>query len=115
VLVLNARQVRMHECVGVTVYLWCGSHPIIEGCSGVRFAPLPDVYQPAGGQEGREGPENQWDQVDDFNWLKAEASPNWERLSSGEGGSVIPADFWTETVRGGPLLSTEDILRKAGI
>ncbi|ROV95560.1 hypothetical protein VSDG_05374 [Cytospora chrysosperma] len=121
VLVLDARQVRMHECAGVTVYLWCGSHPIIEGCSGVRFAPLPGVYSSqlplAGGHEG----ENQWDQVDDFNWLKAEASPNWERLSpsggdgGGGGGSVIPADFWTETVRGGPLLSTEDILRKAGI
>lgn len=128
VLVLDARQVRMHECAGVTVYLWCGSHPIIEGCSGVRFAPLPGAYcsshhhhllnLAAGG--GHEGEENQWDQVDDFNWLKAEASPNWERLSpsGGEGGGgslVIPADFWTETVRGGPLLSTEDILRKAGI
>ncbi|KUI72051.1 Tubulin-specific chaperone C [Cytospora mali] len=110
VLVVNARQVRMHECDNVTVYLWCGSHPIIEDCRGIRFAPLPRNYL-APGQEG--GAENQWDQVDDFNWLKAEASPNWEKLE--EENSVIPRDFWTGTVKGGPLLGTEDILRKAGI
>lgn len=115
VLVLNARQVRMHECANVTVYLWCGSHPIIEDCRGVRFAPLPGRYlaegQDAGGGGGGGG--NQWDQVDDFNWLKAEASPNWERLP--EGDPAVPEDFWTETVQGGPSLGTEDILRKAGI
>ncbi|KAK7732240.1 hypothetical protein SLS53_008529 [Cytospora paraplurivora] len=127
VLVVDARQVRMHDCAGVTVYLWCGSHPIIEDCEGVRFAPVPDVYYRAwrGGGDGGDGGDgedtdrNQWDQVDDFNWLKAEASPNWTRLvPGGEGGSsvvVIPEEFWTDTVRGGPLLNTEDILRKAGI
>ncbi|ROW07293.1 hypothetical protein VMCG_03867 [Cytospora schulzeri] len=125
VLVLNARQVRMHECVGVTVYLWCGSHPIIEDCRGMRFAPLPGGYLARGQQQQQQqqqqeeegasggGDVNQWDQVDDFNWLKAEASPNWERLSGGK--EAIPEDFWTETVKGGPLLGTEDILRKAGI
>lgn len=123
VLVVDARQVRMHGCADVTVYLWCGSHPIIEDCKGVRFAPLPDVYYRAwrGGDGGGGGTEeNQWDQVDDFNWLKAEASPNWTRLvPGGEGGGgsavVIPEEFWTGTVRGGPLLGTEDILREAGI
>ncbi|ROW09913.1 hypothetical protein VPNG_06331 [Cytospora leucostoma] len=128
VLVVDARQVRMHDCADVTVYLWCGSHPIIEDCEGVRFAPIPDVYYRAwrvGGGGGEEmdtdTDKNQWDQVDDFNWLKAEASPNWTRLvPGGEGGSsavvaVIPEGFWADTVRGGPLLGTEDILRKAGI
>lgn len=115
VLVLNARQVRMHQCEDVSVYLWCASHPIIEDCKGVRVAPLPENYLAAGqvNDDGDGG--NQWDQVDDFNWLKAEASPNWERLSEKGENSVIPADFWTSTVKGGPLLGTEDILRKAGI
>lgn len=44
VLVINARQVRMHECVNVRVFLWCGSRPIIEGCTGVKFAQLPTRY-----------------------------------------------------------------------
>lgn len=44
VLVVNARQVRMHECENVRVWLWCGSRPIIEGCKGVRFAAIPKNY-----------------------------------------------------------------------
>lgn len=44
VIVVAARQARIHECVDVDVYLICGSHPIIEDCSGMRFAPLPAPY-----------------------------------------------------------------------
>lgn len=44
VLVVNARQVRIHECENVTVWLWCGSHPIIEGCKEMRFAEIPGPY-----------------------------------------------------------------------
>lgn len=115
VLVVNARQVRMHECRNVTVYLWCGSHPIIEDCQSVRVAPLPAAFLGRGQDNGAGS--NQWDQVDDFGWLKAEASPNWRRLGGeGEGADhAVPEDFWTTTVKGGPALSTEDILRQAGI
>lgn len=42
--VVAARQVRIHECKNVDVYLHCASHPIIEDCSGMRFAPLPELY-----------------------------------------------------------------------
>lgn len=42
--VVAARQVRIHECRNVDVYLHCASHPIIEDCSGMRFAPLPELY-----------------------------------------------------------------------
>lgn len=44
VLVVNARQFRMHECKNVDVYLQSASRPIIEDCEGIRFAPLPDTY-----------------------------------------------------------------------
>jgi hypothetical protein len=44
VVVVAAGQVRIHECRNVDFYLWCGSHPIIEDCVGVRFAPMPEVY-----------------------------------------------------------------------
>lgn len=44
VIVVSARQVRMHECANVDVYLHCSSHPIIEDCSDMRFAPIPQCY-----------------------------------------------------------------------
>lgn len=44
IIVVAARQVRIHECSNVDLYLHCASHPIIEDCSGMRFAPLPDCY-----------------------------------------------------------------------
>lgn len=44
ILVVVARQVRIHECSNVDIYLHCGSHPIIEDCTGMRFAPLPLRY-----------------------------------------------------------------------
>lgn len=44
VLVVNARQVRIHECENLSVYLWSASRPIIEDCKGVRFAEIPTQY-----------------------------------------------------------------------
>ncbi|KAF1929047.1 TBCC-domain-containing protein [Didymella exigua CBS 183.55] len=79
-LYVTSRQFRMHGAKNVDVYLHCASRPIIEDCEGVRFAPLPeelvsDELKPA---------QNQWDQIDDFKWLKAEQSPNWSILPEGE-------------------------------
>jgi tubulin-specific chaperone C len=56
--------------------------------------------------------QNQWDQVDDFKWLKSEHSPNWSALPEGQ---RIQEDIWTTVVPGGPGVGTEDILRKIGI
>ena len=53
---------------------------------------------------------NQWDQVDDFKWLKSEPSPNWailpeeKRLSEAEWTDAIDSDY-----------SVEDKLHKLGI
>ncbi|CAN8105055.1 unnamed protein product [Discula destructiva] len=110
VLVVNARQVRMHECENVRIWLWCGSRPIIEGCKGVRFAEIPGNYL----VESQDPANNQWNQVDDFNWLKSEASPNWSTLTEKDEAWIKP-QFWETTVRGGPMLSTNDILREAGV
>lgn len=44
IVVVAARQARIHECHNVDFYLYCSSHPIIEDCSNVRFAPLPASY-----------------------------------------------------------------------
>ncbi|KAI0594233.1 tubulin binding cofactor C [Biscogniauxia sp. FL1348] len=106
VVVVAARQVRMHDCRNVDVYLHCQSHPIIEDCSGMRFAPLPDLYA------SDLTTNNQWDQVDDFKWLKSEPSPNWSVLPEEQ---RIEPDTWKHTVCGNPSVNTDDILRKVGV
>ncbi|KAI1760126.1 TBCC-domain-containing protein [Hypoxylon sp. FL1150] len=106
--VVAARQVRIHECKNVDVYLHCASHPIIEDCSGMRFAPLPELYAKRSEAEEK----NQWDQVDDFKWLKSEPSPNWSTLPEEQ---RIQADIWKNSVCGSPSLSTVDILRRVGV
>ncbi|CAZ85520.1 unnamed protein product [Tuber melanosporum] len=73
------QQFRMHDSKNLDVYLLCSSRPIIEDCSGIRFAPL-DVD--AGGEW--ESVKNLWDQVDDFKWLKSGHSPNWEVMGEKE-------------------------------
>ncbi|KAL3594649.1 hypothetical protein FPOAC2_08965 [Fusarium poae] len=108
IVVVVARQVRIHECSNVDIYLHCGSHPIIEDCSGMRFAPLPTPYR----TEAEETDENQWDQVDDFKWLKAGHSPNWTTLSENE---RLGDDLWRSVVPGQPGVSVEEALRKLNI
>jgi hypothetical protein len=56
------------------------SRPIIEDCSGVRFAPHALKY--VGIEEdlkdtGLEEDTGNWANVDDFKWLRAVQSPNW--------------------------------------
>lgn len=107
IVVVAARQARIHECHNVDFYLYCNSHPIIEDCSNVRFAPLPAAYH-----SSDETSTNQWDQVDDFKWLKAEKSPNWSILPEEE---RLPEDVWTKCVPGEPGKDLGDILKRVGI
>ncbi|KAI0439801.1 tubulin-specific chaperone C [Xylaria telfairii] len=108
ILVVAARQVRMHDCKNVHVYLHCTSHPIIEDCSEVAFAPLPTFYA----NESTAPETNQWNRVDDFKWLKDTPSPNWGVLA--EDGR-IPDNVWKNTVCGKASMSTDDILRELKI
>ncbi|KAI0412069.1 tubulin binding cofactor C-domain-containing protein [Xylaria grammica] len=105
IVVVAARQVRMHDCKNVQVYLHCTSHPIIEDCSRMAFAPLPTFYA----NESTTTETNQWDKVDDFKWLKDTASPNWSILTEE---SRVLDDVWENTVCGKASLSTDDILRE---
>lgn len=59
-------------------------------------------------QENQSSVPNQWDQVDDFKWLKAAHSPNW---------SVLPLDdrlddeAWKELGKSMSEMSVDQILR----
>ncbi|KAI0190629.1 tubulin binding cofactor C [Xylaria flabelliformis] len=108
IIVVAARQVRIHECKNVHVYLHCTSHPIIEDCSKMAFAPLPTFYVNDSTTTGT----NQWNQIDDFKWLKNTHSPNWGVLAEDE---RILDDVWKNTVCGKASMSTDDILRELKI
>ncbi|EFQ27522.1 tubulin binding cofactor C [Colletotrichum graminicola] len=107
VIVVSARQVRIHECKNVDIYLHCSSHPIIEDCSNMRFAPLPASFHTP------EDPgKNQWDQVDDFKWLKSEPSPNWSILPEEQ---RLADEIWTKVVPGERGKDLHDILEAVGV
>jgi len=108
IIVVAARQVRMHDCKNVDVYLYCASRPIIEDCSNIRFSPIPEHHTIA----SEEPVQNQWDQVDDFKWLKPEHSPNWSILPAEE---RLKDEIWTDAVAGGPGVGLEDIFKKIGL
>ncbi|ERF73266.1 hypothetical protein EPUS_03098 [Endocarpon pusillum Z07020] len=132
VMVVTCRQFRMHECKNVDVYLSCSSRPIIEDCSGIGFAQLPDTYRiPSATPPPNEplkdttntapnptsdvaapskpaSPADLWSQIDDFKWLKSTPSPNWSLLPPED---TVTDDAWREVVPGGPGWSLEDILK----
>lgn len=108
IVVVESRQVRMHDCQDVDVYLRCMSRPIIEDCKCIRFAPLPDCYK----SKDTEETEDKWNQVDDFKWLKAEHSPNWCVIPERE---MVQEKVWKEVVPGAPGKGAEDILKEVGI
>ncbi|KIX00777.1 uncharacterized protein Z518_09842 [Rhinocladiella mackenziei CBS 650.93] len=114
VLVIKCRQFRMHECENVDVYLHCISRPIIEDCKGIRFAVLPKFHSEliSSSQEKPDTAPNQWNQIDDFKWLKAEPSPNWSILPIEES---IPDETWREIVPSGPGWDISDILMAVGL
>jgi hypothetical protein len=111
----------MHASKNVTVYLHCSSRPIIEDCEGVRFAPLPEIFEKIlmgkGVEEGVKRDEgklgqNRWDQIDDFGWLKMEPSPHFRILGEEE---RVREEVWRDVLAVKEGGSVEEVLRKVGI
>ncbi|KAF7154135.1 hypothetical protein RHSIM_Rhsim01G0133800 [Rhododendron simsii] len=87
VFVLASHQIRIHHARRSDFYLRVRSRPIIEDCSGVRFAPYCLGYDGIDKdlQESNLDEETgNWANVDDFRWLKAVQSPNWSILPESE-------------------------------
>ncbi|XP_061787755.1 tubulin-specific chaperone C [Nerophis lumbriciformis] len=87
-LALACQQMRTHNTVDTRVYLHVTSRAIVEDCRGVSFAPFSWSY-PALEEHfcasGLDPDRNNWDQVDDFNWLAAGTpSPNWAVIPEAE-------------------------------
>ncbi|KAK9110698.1 hypothetical protein Sjap_018758 [Stephania japonica] len=87
VFMLASHQIRIHHARGTDFYLRVRSRPIIEDSSGVRFAPHRLCYE---GIErdlkdaGLDEETGNWENVDDFRWLRAVQSPNWSILPEEE-------------------------------
>lgn len=89
----------MHECENVDVYLSCGSQPIIEDSKDIRFAPIPYLLADKCYDDDDPPEKDLWNQVLDFNWVRAEPSPHWSVMAEAD----IPKDIeWT-------CLTTDDL------
>lgn len=91
--IIASRQIRIHNSHDCSYYLHTASHPIIEHCKGMRFAPYNLSQQDTGDrfQEAQlNQQDNHWQEIDDFDWLRAQQSPNW---------SIIPVEERLEELR----------------
>ena len=55
---------------------------------------------------------NQWDQIDDFKWLKAEPSPHFSILPEPQ---RVGDEVWRDKVQGGQDVSLSDILQAVNV
>jgi hypothetical protein len=82
--VVACQQLRVHTTVGSVFYLHVTSKAIIEDSRQLQFAPYNLTYPQLQAQFQESGLNervNNWDQVDDFNWLASGThSPNWSLL-----------------------------------
>ena len=111
VFMLVTRQIRIHDSTKCDWYLRVRSRPIIEHCSGMRFAPYELHYlqlrqqMEDTGFDANEGTGRMWAQVDDFRWHRAQHSPNW---------SVLPAEERLREITGCAGGITIPVPKKAG-
>ena len=130
-LIISSRQLRLHECKNCVIYLRCSSRPIIEDCTGIKFAPIPPAcvdhlssrlvinycatdlmfQDPIIHECSHPATANLWDQVDDFKWLRGEQSPNWSVLKAEDERAVEPDVWEVITSHNHPLSNREDLDR----
>eukprot|EP00933_Yihiella_yeosuensis_P035594 TRINITY_DN2918_c0_g1_i1.p1 TRINITY_DN2918_c0_g1~~TRINITY_DN2918_c0_g1_i1.p1 ORF type:complete len:392 (-),score=108.17 TRINITY_DN2918_c0_g1_i1:118-1293(-) len=82
VFTLAVKQLRLHDSEKVVLHLHTLSQPVIEHSKRIMFAPFDLLSTENAGQlktaelgvTSESGP---WSDVQDFNWLRRQASPNW--------------------------------------
>uniref|UniRef100_A0A8C5K4B6 Tubulin-specific chaperone C n=1 Tax=Jaculus jaculus TaxID=51337 RepID=A0A8C5K4B6_JACJA len=88
VLAVACQQLRVHTTRDTRVFLQVTCRAIVEDCRGIQFAPYTWSYP--GMDEDFQGSgldrnKNNWNDVDDFNWLaRGVPSPNWSILPEEE-------------------------------
>ncbi|KAH0948303.1 hypothetical protein HN011_012513 [Eciton burchellii] len=78
------QQLRLHSSTDCTIYLHVTSRAIIEDCTKIYVAPYNWSYEDQTNHfnlAGLDQKVNNWNCIDDFNWLSSEKqSPNWSIL-----------------------------------
>lgn len=88
ILAVACQQLRVHTTKDTRIFLQVTSRAIVEDCSGIQFAPYTWSYLGIDKDfrdSGLDRSKNNWNHVDDFNWLARDvASPNWSILPEEE-------------------------------
>ncbi|KAK1338406.1 hypothetical protein QTO34_001522 [Cnephaeus nilssonii] len=88
VLAVACQQLRVHTTRDTRVFLQVTCRAIVEDCHGIQFAPYTWSYPGIDRDfesSGLDRSKNNWNDVDDFNWLARDmASPNWSVLPEEE-------------------------------
>ena len=75
------QQLRLHTSTNCNIYLHVTSRAILEDCTEIKVAPYNWTYENQANHfklAGLDPKINNWDSIDDFNWLSTnESSPNW--------------------------------------
>lgn len=86
--VIACQQLRTHSTVDSKFFLHVTSRAIIEDCEQLRFAPYSLSYPNLDKHfvtAGLDKSKNNWNDVDDFNWLACDVhSPNWSVMKEEE-------------------------------
>ncbi|RUS76915.1 hypothetical protein EGW08_015318 [Elysia chlorotica] len=86
--VLACQQLRIHSTTNSEFYIHVTSKAIIEDCKKVKFAPYNWTYETLEedyASTGLSKQRNNWDMVDDFNWLVTGVhSPNWSIIPTAD-------------------------------
>ena len=77
---VTCQQARIHTTTGATFFIHVTSKAIIEDCKDLKFGKRVQFYDQylEDLQESGLSNTNNWDNVDDFNWLSKDKSPNWD-------------------------------------
>ncbi|ESO86141.1 hypothetical protein LOTGIDRAFT_179417 [Lottia gigantea] len=85
VFILSCQQLRIHTTEFTNFYIHVTSKAIIEDSHDVQFAPYNWNYPGIAEHfklSGLDKERNNWDDIDDFNWLAVDAhSPNWSLVA----------------------------------
>lgn len=84
VLEINCHQLRIHNSLNSTFRIFVTSKAIIEDCNGIIFSPYSFSYDGKDQDEvefERDGKQNLWREIQDFNWLKEnQESPHFKLI-----------------------------------
>ncbi|TPX33849.1 hypothetical protein SmJEL517_g03288 [Synchytrium microbalum] len=97
ILFAACRQFRMHQTSKADIYLHVKSHPIIEHCTKINFGRY--ILSDESLQRTQLDPQvNHYTSVEDFDWLKQHASPNWSTMTDDKQNKTWEAKHPNETV-----------------